>query len=187
MKYYDPSRGEVLIDGHSIQTLDPDWLRQNVTLVQQQNVLFNETVFQNIAFGRQSDVTEQNVLNASKTADLGQTIKGLPEGLATMVGSNGKSLSGGQQQRIAIARARLRDSPIVILDEATSALDQASRQTVMKAIREWRKGKSTIIISHDVSQIRDEEYVYVMENGRVVQEGWRKECKRQAAQGVSLL
>jgi ATP-binding cassette subfamily B (MDR/TAP) protein 1 len=175
MKYYDPSRGEVLIDGHSIQTLDPDWLRQNVTLVQQQNVLFNETVFQNIAFGRQSDVTEQNVLNASKTADLGQTIKGLPEGLATMVGSNGKSLSGGQQQRIAIARARLRDSPIVILDEATSALDQASRQTVMKAIREWRKGKTTIIISHDVSQIRDEEYVYVMENGRVVQEGWRKE------------
>jgi ATP-binding cassette subfamily B (MDR/TAP) protein 1 len=180
MKYYDPSRGELLIDGHSIQTLDPDWLRQNVTLVQQQNVLFNETVFQNIAFGRQSDVTEQDVLNASKTADLRRTIKGLPEGLATMVGSNGKSLSGGQQQRIAIARARLRDSPIVILDEATSALDQASRQIVMKAIREWRKGKSTIIISHDVSQIRDEEYVYVMENGRVVQEGWRKELAEKA-------
>src|SRR5271168_1760587 len=72
MKYYDPSRGEVLIDGHSIQTLDPDWLRHNVTLVQQQNVLFNETVFQNIAFGKQTDVTEQDVLNASKTADLGQ-------------------------------------------------------------------------------------------------------------------
>lgn len=119
--------------------------------------MFNETGYRNIAFGREDTVASEDVLNAIKTADLQQTIISLPEGLETLVGSNGKSLSGGQQQRIALARARLRDSPIVILDEATSALDHTSRLKVMEEIRNWRQNKTTIIITHDVSQIRDGE------------------------------
>ncbi|PBP26345.1 bile salt export pump [Diplocarpon rosae] len=174
MKYYEPLQGKILIDGNSIKTLASGWLRQNVTLVQQQSVLFNETILQNIEFGRSKPATRQDILEATKTADLEQTLLDLPDGLHTVVGSNGKSLSGGQQQRITLARARLRDAPIVILDEATSALDQKSRQKVTKTVREWRKGKTTIVITHDVTQILDDEYVYVLEHGVVVQEGYRK-------------
>jgi ATP-binding cassette subfamily B (MDR/TAP) protein 1 len=175
MKYYSPAQGDILIDGRPIDTLNADWLRKNITLVQQQSVLFNETVLQNIAFGRRDDVTRADIMNAGKTSDLDQTLVDLPQGLDTLVGPNGKSLSGGQQQRIAIARARLRDAPIVILDEATSALDPKSREKVMTEVRSWRKGKTTIIITHDVSQIQDTEYVYVLEHGVVVQEGHRQE------------
>jgi ATP-binding cassette subfamily B (MDR/TAP) protein 1 len=117
----------------------------------------------------------EDILRACKTGDLQQTIIDLPEGLETLVGLNGRSLSGGQQQRIAIARARLRDSPIVILGEATSALDQTSKQNVMEKIRGWREEKTIIIITHDVSQIRDDEYVYVLDDGNVVQKGYRKD------------
>lgn len=174
MKYYEPLRGEIIVDGHSIKALETDWIRQNITLVQQQSVLFNETLFQNIAFGRRGQATEEDVREAVRTADLEKTLLHLEQGLETGVGSNGKSLSGGEQQRVAIARARLRDAPILILDEATSALDKKSREEVMIEMRKWRKGKTTIIITHDVSQIQDDEYVYVLETGVVVQEGYRK-------------
>ncbi|TVY44090.1 ABC transporter B family member [Lachnellula occidentalis] len=174
MKYYETARGEIIVDGKSIKSLDTSWLRQNITLVQQESVLFNETVFQNIALGRRDDATREDVLEAAETADLHQTLMALPHGLDTMVGSNGKSLSGGQQQRVAIARARLRDTPILILDESTSALDYTSRTKVMEELRNWRHGKTTIIVTHDVTQIMDDDYVYVLENGSVVQEGYRK-------------
>ncbi|CZT09583.1 related to STE6-`Full-size` ABC transporter responsible for export of the `a` factor mating pheromone [Rhynchosporium graminicola] len=174
MKYYEPTRGEILVDGNPISILDSTWLRKNITLVQQQSILFNETVLQNIEFGGSQPAARRDILQATRTADLEQTLLELPEGLHTIVGSNGKSLSGGQQQRIAIARARLRDAPIVILDESTSALDQTSREKVSKTIREWRKRKTTIVITHDVTQIMDDEYVYVLEHGVVVQEGYRK-------------
>jgi ATP-binding cassette, subfamily B (MDR/TAP), member 1 len=172
-KYYDPACGKISIGGHSIQTLDAQWLRQNVMLVQQQALLFNETVALNIAFGKAGHATKEEVLRASETGNLQQTILDLPQGLETPIGLNGTSLSGGQQQRIGVARARLRDAPVVILDEATSALDQTSKRKVMGEIRKWREKKTTIIITHDVSQINDNEYVYVLENGKLVQEGYR--------------
>lgn len=96
MKHYSPVQGNIVIGGHSIQGLDTEWLRQNITLAQQESVLFNETVSRNIAFGREGTVASEDVLNAVKTADLQQTIISLPEGFETLVGSNGKSLSGGQ-------------------------------------------------------------------------------------------
>ncbi|KUJ18851.1 P-loop containing nucleoside triphosphate hydrolase protein [Mollisia scopiformis] len=173
MKYYEPSRGEILLDGNPLHILDPDWLRQNVSLVQQKSVLFNETILQNIAFGRELAPTTDDIVEACQAADLEDTLKALPLGLETVAMSGGQALSGGQQQRIVIARARLRNSPILILDEATSALDQTSRERVMTEIRKWRKGKTTIIITHDVSQIHDNEYVYVLQAGTVVQEGYR--------------
>jgi len=174
MNFYQPSTGNLSVDGQSIQTLDLEWLRSNICFVQQESVLFNETMFRNIAFGRRPHtlVTEHEVQIASQTAMLQQTISDLPEGLQTMICKSGNSLSGGQKQRVAIARARLHDAPILVLDEATSALDQISKSLVMEAIREWRLGKTTIVITHDISEIKEKDYVYVLDRGKVVQEGY---------------
>ena len=183
MRYYGTMSGDVLIDGNSIQTLDISWLRNNVTLVQQQSVLFNETIFKNIAFGRGDHdvVRREEVKRTLETANLQNTINDMPNGLDTIVGIGGNALSGGQKQRVAIARARLRDTPILILDESTSALDHMSRLLVMENIRKWRKGKTTIIITHDISQIEDGDYLYVMEEGRIVEEGFRQALEKTSS------
>jgi ATP-binding cassette subfamily B (MDR/TAP) protein 1 len=175
LRFYPNWGGSITLDGNAIQTLDLAWLRRNVTLVQQQSVLFNETLFRNIAFGRADHerVMRSEVKGACQVALLQHTINDLPDGLDTMVSTGGLSMSGGQRQRVAIARARLRDSPVLILDESTSALDYISRSLVMDAIREWRQTKTTIIITHDVSQIYEDDYVYVLDNGRVVQRGYK--------------
>ncbi|KAL8794390.1 MAG: hypothetical protein Q9195_003089 [Heterodermia aff. obscurata] len=185
MRYYRTMSGDVLIDGNSIQTLDINWLRNNVTLVQQQSVLFNETIFKNIALGRRDhdDVKTEEVKRTIGAADLHQTVNELPQGLDTLVGAGGSALSGGQKQRVAIARARLRDTPILILDEATSALDYTSRVAVMNNIREWRRGKTTIMITHDLSQIKEDDYVYVMEEGTIVEEGFREALENTSSGG----
>ena len=180
LKYYVPHSGEIIIDGQPIQTLNTDWVRQNVMLVQQHSVLFNETILQNIAFGSREDATRNDIRLATRTACLEKTIDEMPKGFYTLVGSKNRALSGGQSQRVAIARARLRDAPILILDESTSALDQASRMEVMNRIREWRRGKTTIIITHDISQILDNDYVYVLQNAKVVQEGYRRNLAEKA-------
>lgn len=175
MRFYEPDSGDLLIDGNDIQLLDINWLRNNVTLVQQQSVLFDETIFKNIAFGRKdhSKVKKEEVKRSIETALLQHTIRDLPLGLDTVVGANGSAMSGGQKQRVAIARSRLRNTPILILDEATSALDHVSKKLVLDQIQEWRRGKTTIIITHDISQIHEKEYVYVLERGVIIQEGFR--------------
>ncbi|MCJ1292429.1 hypothetical protein MMC34_003979 [Xylographa carneopallida] len=175
LRFYPPASGEITIDGEPIQILDTNWLRNNITLVQQSSFLFNETIFTNVAFGRRDyeTVRREEVKRCMEAASLKDTIQDLPDGLDTLVGIGGSAMSGGQKQRVAIARARLRDTPILILDEATSALDHISRTKVMEAVREWRKGKTTIIITHDISQIQDEDYAYVLDKGCIVQEGYR--------------
>lgn len=180
MRFYVQNSGDLLIDGNSIHALDINWLRNNMTLVQQQSVLFNETVFKNIAFGRRdhNKVRKDEVKRSIETAHLQDTIAELPLGLDTVVGTGGSAMSGGQRQRVAIARARLRDTPILILDEATSALDYISKKSVMESIREWRRGKTTIIITHDMSQIQENEYTYVLDNGVIVQEGFRQALEK---------
>ena len=184
LRFYEPSVGSILIDGHPLQTIDLHWLRNNITLVQQQNVLFNESVFRNIAFGRRdhTKVKKEEVKRSIETAFLKNTLLELPEGLDTIVGAGGNVMSGGQKQRIAIARARLRDTPILILDEATSALDHISRTAVMEAIREWRRGKTTIIITHDMSHIQADDFAYVMEQGVIVQEGYKRDMEKANAE-----
>ncbi|CAD6573021.1 MAG: hypothetical protein ASARMPRED_005833 [Alectoria sarmentosa] len=175
MRFYSVESGEILIDGHPIYTLDIKWLRNNVTLVQQESVLFNETIFKNIAFGHRDHgrVRKEEVKRAIETALLQHTISDLPQGLDTVVGTDGSAMSGGQKQRVAIARARLRDTPILILDEATSALDHFSKSLIVDAVREWRQGKTTIIVTHDMSQIQDGDYVYVLDGGIIIQEGFK--------------
>lgn len=175
MRFYEPKSGDLILDGNHIQLLDVNWLRSNITLIQQHSILFNETIFNNIAFGRQSHgrLRKDDLRASIQTAQLRDTIDALPQGLDTVVGVNGTGMSGGQSQRIDIARARLRDTPILILDEATSALDHKSKELVLEQIKRWRRGKTTIIITHDLSQIHDNEFVYVLEKGFVVQSGFR--------------
>lgn len=170
----------MFIDGNSIDTLDISWIRNNITLVLQRSILFNETIFRNIAFGcRQYDrVEKEHIKDCIDLAMLQSTIDDMPDGLDTVVGAGGSALSGGQRQRVAIARARLRDTPILILDESTSALDYTSRTAVMQAIRKWRKGKTTIIITHDMSQILEDDFFYVLDHGSVVYSGYRKAPER---------
>jgi ATP-binding cassette subfamily B (MDR/TAP) protein 1 len=175
MRFYLPKSGEILIDRNPVQELDINWIRNNITLLEQKSVLFNESVLTNIAFGHQNyeTVTKYDAQDSIDLAMLQNTIDGLPLGIDTCVGPGGSFLSGGQRQRVAIARAKLRDTPILILDEPTSALDHTNRVAVVKAIREWRKGKTTIIITHDMSQIMAKDFLYILEQGSIVKSGYR--------------
>ncbi|RDW81334.1 ABC transporter ATP-binding protein [Aspergillus mulundensis] len=181
-KFYLPTSGEILINGHPIRNIAVSWIRNNIAYVEQQSVLFNESIFRNIAFGRhdRDDIRKEDVVEATNLAMLASTLQKLPKGIDTVVGEGGNALSGGQKQRVAIARARLRDSPVLILDEPTSALDGVNRVQIMSAIRKWREGKTTIIITHDMSHIKDSDFVYVMEQGSVVQAGYKGELKGES-------
>ncbi|KUI55810.1 Alpha-factor-transporting ATPase [Cytospora mali] len=190
LKFYEPLTGSVLIDGQPLQTLDDNWVRSNVTLIQQSSILFNDTFLMNIALGSRepSTVSREDVQAACESALLQSTVSGLPDGLDTNVGIGGYNLSGGQRQRLALARARLRDPPVLILDEVTSGLDPTSRVLILEAIRTWRTGKTTIIITHDVSQIQNEDYVYVLDKSFLVQEGFRRDlAKDEGGMFASLL
>ncbi|EEH18125.1 hypothetical protein PABG_00688 [Paracoccidioides brasiliensis Pb03] len=182
MRFYLPAAGDILIDGTPIQKLSIDWVRNNITLVQQQSFLFNETIFNNIAFGSKDyqNITEDQIVTSLRFASLDETVRTLPDGLDTVVGVGGSAFSGGQRQRVAIARSRLRDTPILILDESTSALDFTSRSTVMEAIRTWRKSKTTIIITHDITQIKNQDFMYVLQGGEVVRKGYRHALEQEA-------
>ena len=180
LRFYEASYGNILIDGNPIQNLDINWVRNNITLAQQQSVLFNDTLFKTIALGckNHSTVKKGDVLESITTASLQDMIESLPLGLDTVVGNGGNAMSGGQKQRVAIARARLKDAPILILDEATSALDQISKSRVMRAIREWRSNKTTIIITHDMALVEAGDYAYVLQDGIIVQEGFRANLEK---------
>ena len=175
MRFYKPETGKIALDGTSIFDIDARWLRRNITLVEQQSNLFNDTVYKNLAFGNgsKSEVSRQHVQDAIDFALLPQMVRDMPHGLDTLIASKGSSMSGGQKQRMALARAKIRDSPILILDESTSALDQVTREHMMEAIRKWRKGRTTLIITHDIAQIRPQDYVHIMKGGQVVEQGYR--------------
>ncbi|KAK2761305.1 hypothetical protein FQN54_001827 [Arachnomyces sp. PD_36] len=180
MRFYPHTSGDIRIDDLPIQDLDINWLRNNITLVQQESVLFNESILKNITFGRgcYGRIEMADIENCIDLAMLRETINDMPDGLDTVVGSGGNTLSGGQRQRVAVARARLRDTPILILDESTSALDQSSRAAVMAAIRKWRAAKTTIIITHDMSHINESDFVYILEDGKIAHEGYRSTLEK---------
>jgi ATP-binding cassette, subfamily B (MDR/TAP), member 1 len=180
--------GEIFIDGVPIAMLETGWIRNNFTLVQQRSILFNETIFQNLIFGSRTSnaVTKQSLQACIDMANLQNLIDKMPDGLDTTVGVDGNLLSGGQKQRIAIARAMLRDTPILILDECTSALDSENRVAIMKSIRTWREGKTTIIITHDMSQVSNNDFVYVLEQGQVIHSGRKNKLEIMGRLGPSL-
>lgn len=186
VRFYEPLTGRIRLDGRALSTLDPAWLRRRVLLVQQASTVFAGMTFAaNVALGapiRPEDVAPQAVADACTMALLQSTIAGLPQGLDTVLSSGG--LSGGQKKRLALARARLRDPEVLVLDELTSELDPTSRSLIMEAVRVWRRGRTTIVITHEVAQIADGDLVYVMEDGRVVQQGRRDALLREEAGGL---
>lgn len=179
MRFYSPITGDIQLDGFPISSLDPGWLRSRITLVEQNSVLFEDTIFFNIALGKKDfqRVSRPEVIRAAEFALLQQMINDMPDGLDTVVGAKGGTLSGGQRQRMALARAYIRDSPVLLLDESTSALDHVSRSLVIGAVRQWRHEKTTVIITHDISLVSPDDYVLIIENGHIVLEGHRKDME----------
>ena len=170
-RFYSPASGRILVDGHDIQALTLESLRASLALVSQEVVLFNDTIQANIAYGKLGGATEAEVIAAAEAAHAMDFIRETPEGLKTMIGENGLRLSGGQRQRLAIARALLKNAPILILDEATSALDSESERTVQAALETLMRGRSTIVIAHRLSTIERADRILVVEKGCVVEEG----------------
>jgi subfamily B ATP-binding cassette protein MsbA len=170
-RFYAPSAGRVLLDGHDIQTLTLESLRANIALVSQEVVLFNDSIYANIAYGRMGGAAEREVIAAAEAAHALAFIRETPEGLNTLIGENGLRLSGGQRQRLAIARAILKNAPVLILDEATSALDSESERQVQAALDALMRGRTTIVIAHRLSTIERADRIVVLERGRIVETG----------------
>jgi subfamily B ATP-binding cassette protein MsbA len=173
-RFYDPSHGEVCIHGEDIRNYTLQSLREQISLVLQDSLLFSGTIRENIAFGRPG-ANDEDILAAAVTANADEFILRLPEGYETSVAERGTTLSGGQKQRIAIARAILRDAPILILDEPTSNLDSASEQIVMDALERAAAGRTTLLIAHRLSTARLADRIVVLERGRIVEEGTHAE------------
>jgi subfamily B ATP-binding cassette protein MsbA len=174
-RFYAPSSGRILIDGHDIQDLTLESLRANLALVSQEIVLFNDSIRANIAYGRMGGASESEVIAAAEAAHAMSFIRETPEGLGTLIGENGMRLSGGQRQRLAIARAVLKNAPILILDEATSALDSESERQVQAALEALMRGRTTIVIAHRLSTIERADRIVVLERGRIVEAGTHAE------------
>jgi ABC-type multidrug transport system fused ATPase/permease subunit len=169
-RLYDPSRGALTLDGHAYTELDAGWLRQQVGVVAQEPLLFSTSIADNIRYGR-PDATDGEVEAAARLANAHQFISAFPEGYQTLVGERGIQLSGGQKQRVAIARAVLKDPRILILDEATSALDAENEHLVKEALDRLMRGRTTLVIAHRLSTVKDAHRVIVLEGGRVAQTG----------------
>jgi ATP-binding cassette, subfamily B (MDR/TAP), member 1 len=186
-RLYDSDDGSITIDSHDTQQLNVSWVRNNVTIVEQHAALFNEKLAQNIALGSRhpQQVSQWQLDRCIDFAGLASTLAELPSGADTRLGGNLSLLSGGQRQRIALARARLRDTPILVLDESTSMLDQESRAQILENIRIWRKGMTTIIITHDTAQLQNEDYVYVLEDGRVAEHGHLHELSKATERALA--
>ncbi|KAI3456076.1 hypothetical protein Pfo_012739 [Paulownia fortunei] len=170
-RFYDPNSGHIYLDGIDIRKLNLSWLRQQMGLVSQEPILFNETIRDNISYGRQGDVTEEEIVVAAKAAYAHNFISALPQGYDTYVGEKGIQLSGGQKQRIAIARVILKDPKILLLDEATSALDTESEHLVMDALDRVSVDRTTAIVAHRLTTIKSADTITVVKDGRVAEKG----------------
>ena len=170
-RFYHAQDGCIRVDGHPLEALTLKSLRANIALVSQDVVLFNDTVAANIAYGVLADVSREQIREAARAAHALDFIEAMPEGFDTMIGENGVQLSGGQRQRLAIARALLKNAPILILDEATSALDSESERQVQAALDVLMKSRTTLVIAHRLSTIEKADRILVMAQGRIVESG----------------
>jgi subfamily B ATP-binding cassette protein MsbA len=179
-RFYDPTKGRVMIDGTDIMEFQLDALREQIAFVLQDTALFYGSIRENIAYGR-PDATEDEIIEAAKLSNAHEFISRMPHGYDTLVGERGATLSGGQRQRIGIARAVVRDSPILILDEPTASLDSESEKIVMEALENLMMGRTVITIAHRLSTIRDADKIFVLHNGLVMEEGTHDELIRKGA------
>jgi subfamily B ATP-binding cassette protein MsbA len=179
-RFYNPTDGHIFLDGVDTQEIKMTSLREQIAYVGQHIILFNESVATNIAYGVQGrDVSEQDIREAAEKAHALEFIEKLPQQFDTLIGENGVRLSAGQRQRIAIARALIKDAPILILDEATSALDTESEKNVQLALDTLRSGRTSLIIAHRLSTIKDADRILAMKDGRIVEAGTHEELLRQ--------
>lgn len=174
-RFYPHEMGEILLDGIEIQDYTLANLRRQIALVNQQVTLFNDTVANNIAYGALAGTSRDKIIAAATDAYAMEFIKLLPQGLDTVIGENGVKLSGGQRQRLALARALLKDAPILILDEATSALDTESERYIQAALQKAMRNRTTLVIAHRLSTIENADVILVMDHGRIVEQGRHEE------------
>ncbi|GMT24903.1 hypothetical protein PFISCL1PPCAC_16200, partial [Pristionchus fissidentatus] len=177
LRYYDPTHGKIMIDGTDLRDLNIEYLRKTIGVVSQEPILFDTTIEENIRFGN-PDVTKNEMYDALKRANAYDFVQALPEGVKTLVGTRGTQLSGGQKQRIAIARALVRNPKILLLDEATSALDAHSERVVQEALENASRGRTTFIVAHRLSTIRNADAILVFKDGVVVEKGRHDELIR---------
>lgn len=170
-RFYEIEQGEILLDGINAKDCTLDSLRGQMAVVSQQVVLFNDTIANNIAYGYRGELSREHLINVAEKAHVMEFVSQMPQGLDTEIGENGVTLSGGQRQRIAIARALLRQAPVLILDEATSALDTESERKIQGALEELFKGRTSIVIAHRLSTIENADQILVMDQGQIVEQG----------------
>jgi subfamily B ATP-binding cassette protein MsbA len=175
-RFYDPVAGSVKIDGADVRSFTIKSLRERMSFVLQETLLFNAPIWQNIAYGK-PEATRQEIIRAARLANADEFIERLPQGYSTVVSERGSSLSGGERQRIAIARAIIRDSPILVLDEPTTGLDAASEQLVMQAIDRLTEGKTSIVIAHRLATISRADVIFVVKDGGIVETGRHQELQ----------
>ncbi|CAI6000919.1 unnamed protein product [Closterium sp. NIES-65] len=199
-RFYDPQGGAVLLDGRSIAALNLRWLRQHMGLVSQEPALFNVSLRDNIAYGKgggeawggggereEKGVSDEEVQEAARAANIHEFIESLPDGYNTLVGERGTQLSGGQKQRVAIARAILKDPRVLLLDEATSALDAESEKVVQAALERVMVGRTTVVVAHRLSTVRGADRIAVLSRGKVVQEGKHEELMKEGGAYLQLV
>ncbi len=178
LRFFDPAEGRITIDGHDLRDVTISSLRAQIGLVTQETVLFNDTVRNNIAYGRQ-DLPEERVRAAARAAYAEEFIEQLEAGYESRIGESGQGLSGGQRQRLAIARALLENAPILVLDEATSQLDSESEALVQKALRNLMQSRTTLVIAHRLSTVMEADRIVVIDQGRIVEEGTHEQLVRR--------
>ena len=176
-RFYDPQRGSVEIGGHNLKELTCDSLLSNISMVFQNVYLFNDTIRANICFGK-PDATEEEMIAAAKKARCHDFIMALPQGYDTVVGEGGGTLSGGEKQRLSIARAILKNAPIIILDEATASIDPENEHLIQQAISALTQGKTVITIAHRLATIEQADQILVIDDGQVVEQGTHDELLR---------
>ncbi len=173
-RFYDVNEGSISIDGINIKDFSKKSLRGFMGLVNQDSILFNDTVANNLRIGKE-DATEEEIIEALKIANAWEFVKDLPTGIDTNIGDSGGKLSGGQKQRLSIARAVLKNPPIMILDEATSALDTESERLVQDALENMMKNRTSIVIAHRLSTIQNADLIVVMQKGEIAEQGTHTE------------
>ncbi|UYZ61748.1 ABC transporter ATP-binding protein [Hymenobacter weizhouensis] len=176
-RFYDPTDGQLLIDGHDVRDCTIHSVRDQMGIVTQESILFNDTIFNNIRFNTQA--TEQEVIEAARIANAHDFIVAAPEGYQTVIGDRGSRLSGGQRQRLSIARAILRNPPILILDEATSALDTESEKLVQEALTRLMQNRTSLVIAHRLSTVQHADEIIVLQQGRIVERGTHEQLLRR--------